>query len=83
MGCGDDRSQPIDGRLSQQDVVGGVGVDYQILILDTHARLPLAESGVKLDISSGATLSLEKPTKWSSYNFISSSVILICLNVFQ
>ena len=54
MRCGDDRSQPIYGRSSQKDIVGGVGVDYHILNLDGLAHLPLGEICVKLDITSGA-----------------------------
>ena len=54
MRCGDNRSQPIDGRSFQQDVVGGVGVDYQIPNLDSLGRLLLANSDVKLDIALGA-----------------------------
>jgi len=43
----------MDGRLNK-DIGGGVGIDYQISNLDHHARLPLAEGGIKLDIHSGA-----------------------------
>jgi len=46
--------QPIDGRSSQQDVVGGVGVDKQVSDFDGLTHLSFVEGGIEFDIPSGA-----------------------------
>jgi len=52
--CRYDRHQPANGRSSEEDVIGGIGIDYQIPDPYRLAAFLLTEGGVELDVALGS-----------------------------